>query len=174
MIMGNELLATALIVGGLISLWMAIVVLVSLWWNPEIWIHDYPPEIRAALPPKSEKARRQTVWVSILVFGGLLGLLAWLVVQLYEASGSFPGFWEVALALWIAMQIFNVFDLLILDWLLIETFRPRFVFMPGTEAFADRRFYSFHFHGFLKGFVGITVVSVATAAVLWGVHAAMV
>lgn len=167
--MWNELFTQALITGGLISLWMTIVVVISLWWNPEIWVHDYPPEIRAALPPKSERATRQTLWVSIPAFGVLLGLLVWLVVQLYAIAGGFPGFWEVALAVWIAMQTFNVFDLLALDWLMIETWRPRFVFMPGTEPFADRRFYGFHFRGFLKGSVGITLVSLVLAAVLWGV-----
>ena len=161
--MWTTVLSEGLRVGGLISLWMLIVIVASLRWNPEIWVNDYPPEIRVVLPPKSERARRQTLWVSIPTFIVLIGLQAWLVVRLYAAAGGFPGFWELAAAIWLAMQTFNLFDLLIVDWLLVETWRPSFVLMPGTEAFAHRRFYGFHFRGFLKGFVGITVLSLIVA-----------
>ncbi len=171
--MWNEVLLQALVFGGLISAWMVAVIILSLRWNPEIWVNDYPPEIRAALPPKSERARRQTLWVSIPTFVVLIGLLAWLVNRLYAVAGGFPGFGEVALALWIALQTFNLVDLLLVDWLLVETWRPAFVYMPGAERFADQRFYGFHFRAFLKGFVGITALSLMVAAILWGVQAVL-
>ena len=169
--MWNDVLLQALMFGGWISAWMVAVIILSLRWNPEIWVYDYPPEIRAALPPKSEHAKRQTLWVSLPTFAVLIGLLTWLVVRLYTVAGGFPGFWEVAAALWVAMQLFNLIDLLFVDWLLVETWRPRFVYMPGTERFADRRFYGFHARGFLKGSVGITLLSLFVAGALFAVEA---
>ena len=157
--MWNAIVGDSLWVGVILSVLLSILVIASLRWNPEIWVHDYPPEVQAMLPPKSALAKRQTVWVAVVMFAivfGSLGLLVWRVIA---TQGGYPGFWPIAAAMWIAMQSFNLIDLLIVDWLIVETWRPRFVLVRGAEALYERRFYGFHFRGFLKGFVGITLAS---------------
>lgn len=166
-----SVIESGLIFGGLVTAWLVVVVVGSLLWNPEIWVHDAPPEMRAALPPKSDRARRQTTWVAAVMFGGLFALLIGQILGLSALPGGYPGFWPVVVAIWLALQLFNLVDLVLIDWLLIETIRPRWATLPGAEAFSDRRFYGFHFRGFLKGFVGITVASVVIAALATGVEA---
>ncbi len=169
--MWNAIVLESLITGAILSGLLSILVIVSLRWNPEIWVHDYPPEVQAVLPPKSALAKRQTVWVAVVMFAiifGSLGLLIWRVIA---GQGGFPGFWPIAAALWIAMQSFNLIDLLIVDWLIVETWRPRFVLVPGAEALYARRFYGFHFRGFLKGFVGITIASLLIAGLATAIAA---
>ena len=51
----------------------------------------------------------------------------------------------------IAVFVFNLFDLLVLDWLLFCTIQPRMMVLPGTQGMAGYRDYRFHFIGFLKG-----------------------
>lgn len=169
--MWNTIVLDSLVMGVILSMLLSILVIVSLRWNPEIWVHDYPSEVQAVLPPKSALAKRQTVWVAVVMFAiifGSLGLLIWRVIA---GQGGFPGFWPIAAAIWIALQSFNVIDLLIVDWLIVETWRPRFVLVRGAEALYNRRFYGFHFRGFLKGFVGITLVSLLLAGLATAIAA---
>jgi hypothetical protein len=52
------------------------------------------------------------------------------------------------------LLVFNAVDLLILDWLVFATLRPRIVVLPGTEGAQGYGDYGFHFRAFLKGLGG--------------------
>lgn len=60
--------------------------------------------------------------------------------------------------------IFNLVDLLILDWLIVCWFQPRWLIIPGTEDIFIPKQYFHHFKGFLTGTVGLAVVAIAIAA----------
>jgi len=64
-----------------------------------------------------------------------------------------------------ATSVFNVVDLLLLDWPLVAI-APRFIVLSGTEGSAGYKDYWFHFRGFLVGAVLILGVSAAVAAVV--------
>jgi hypothetical protein len=49
------------------------------------------------------------------------------------------------------LLVFNLVDLLILDWLLFCTITPRWIVIPGTAGMAAYKDYLFHFRAFLKG-----------------------
>jgi len=66
----------------------------------------------------------------------------------------------------IILLVFNLFDLLILDWLFFCTIQPRSMVLPGTEGMAAYCDYRFHFIGFLKG-MGFTAVGGLIIAILW-------
>ena len=66
----------------------------------------------------------------------------------------------------IALLTFNIFDLVILDWLFFCTIQPRSMVLPGTEGMAAYRDYRFHLVGFLKG-LGFTVVGSLLIAGFW-------
>jgi hypothetical protein len=71
----------------------------------------------------------------------------------------------------ISVFVFNLFDLLILDWLLFCTIQPRMMVLPGTQGMAGYRDYRFHFVGFLKG-LGFCLFGGLVIAALWaGVQA---
>ena len=54
----------------------------------------------------------------------------------------------------------NVVDLVIVDWLFICLFRIKYLVLPGTEDCEGNKDYKFHFIGFLKGIVAMTIVAV--------------
>lgn len=87
-------------------------------------------------------------------------MLVYATVDLYHRAGGPPGFWAIFLTLFVAMQTFNVFDLLVIDWLFVATLKPKALMIPGTETWDGYDDYGFYVHGFLVGFIGITVVSV--------------
>jgi hypothetical protein len=62
--------------------------------------------------------------------------------------------------------IFNLVDLLILDWLIVCWVKPSWVILPGTEHIVIPNPYVHHFKGFLMGTVGLAILGLAIAAVL--------
>jgi len=60
-------------------------------------------------------------------------------------------------------MIWNLFDLLVFDWLIFCKINPRFMILPGTKGNPAYQDYRYHFIGFLKGtilcIVGAVVIS---------------
>ena len=163
----GEIASSALLHGLALSVVLGAVIVASLRWNAEAWLGDYPPDIRDAFGPMSERARRQRIVVAVvfgLVFLGAVGFgLAWL----HRAHGS-PGFVEVFLYVFILVTTFNVFDLLVLDWLLFVTIRPDFIVLPGTGGMAGYEDYGFHFRAFLVGLAGTVALALFLAGAAGG------
>lgn len=66
----------------------------------------------------------------------------------------------------IALLLFNLYDLIVLDWLFFCTIQPRAMVLPGTAGMAGYGDYRFHFTGFLKG-LGFTLVGSLVIALFW-------
>ena len=160
-----EIVYPALLYGAIISLIFTAVILVTFRWNPEIWVHDAPPKIRERYGPVNDKAKRDGQIAGIPTFLLLGAVLIYAIVNLYQRAGGAPGFWAVFLTVFVAMQTFNVFDLLVIDWLFVATIKPKALMIPGTETWEGYNDYGFYVHGFLVGCVGITVVSVVLAGI---------
>ena len=46
--------------GNLLSFALAALISITFCINPEIWVHDYPPDIQEKFGPKSDRVKRQT------------------------------------------------------------------------------------------------------------------
>ena len=67
-------------------------------------------------------------------------------------------------------MIFNLVDLILLDWLLFTYIQPRFVVLPGTEGLAGYRDYWFHFRAsFLHPtpWIAGVVLSLGAGTIAW-------
>jgi hypothetical protein len=62
----------------------------------------------------------------------------------------------------VVMIAFDLFDWLVVDWLVLCTLTPRFVVLPGTEGVAGYKDYAMHLRGLL---VGLALALVAFAAI---------
>jgi hypothetical protein len=118
--------------------------------NPEIMLKDYPPDIRARHGPMSERTKRQRIPVVVAFMLILLALLAASCLRLPEICGGDVGFLPAFVHLFTLFTVFNVLDLLALDWPMVRL-QPRFVVLPGTEGMDGYRSYWFPFRGFLIG-----------------------
>jgi hypothetical protein len=148
--------------GALLSVLMVLSFVGAAYLNPEIWLPDYPPDIRERFGPMSERAKRQRRLVGIPVFLLLAGVLAFSSVRLAQIGGG-SVFVSVFVGTFVVLLVFNAVDLLILDWLVFVTLRPRIVVLPGTEGAEGYGDYWFHFRAFLKGLVGSLVGSLVFA-----------
>jgi len=132
--------------------------------NAEMILNDYPPDIRAKYGPMSAKTRRQ----ANLVMLPLLLILAMIVVlglgQLRSAAGELT-FVSTFIVTALIFQVWNLLDLVLLDWLLLMTFKPRFMILPGTEGMSGYSDYVFHFKKFLNGMVFTLILSLIVTGI---------
>lgn len=166
--MSRELLYHSFYYGAILILVMSSTFLTLLFINPEMWLDDYPPDIRAKFGPMSAKAKRLKWVAGILVLGFFLGIVVAAARQWVQAHLAQFTFGELFWSSFLIFNLFNLFDLLILDWLIFVTIQPRIAILPGTEGAAGYKNYAFHFFASLKGMAGSVVVSgiVAGAMVL--------
>lgn len=158
----TPVLLHGLIYGAVLSSLMGVIFLAIAYVNPEIWLNDYPPDIRERFGPMSERARKQRTLAGVPVFLLLFGTIALSAFRLARI-GDDEVFFAVFFGTFIMLLVFNLVDLLILDWFVFNTLRPGFVVLPGTEGARGYSDYGFHFRAFLKGVVGALVVSFIVA-----------
>jgi hypothetical protein len=140
----TKLLPRLLKDGTFLNVSLATVIGLSLRLNPEIWVHDYPPDIKERFGPKSEKAKRQTWLAAIPFFFLLIGVVVRSNLALKRDNGGHLPLKMAFLNSYGLFAYFWLFDLVILDWLLFVTLKPSFVVLPGTEGMAGYDDYGFH------------------------------
>jgi len=131
---------------------LAVLISGSAWFNAEMWLNDYPPDVKAKFGPMSERTKRQRNWLTLLVIPVMMGGPLVAVWQLGAKMGD-VGFAAAFLCAAIVLFLFNLVDLLLLDWLLFIVIQPRFTILPGTEGLSGYQDYAFHFRGFLIGLI---------------------
>jgi hypothetical protein len=160
----TDLLLHAAVWGLVVSVWLTITFIALSRLNPEMWLNDYPPDIRAKHGPMSPKANRLRFLLGVPVMVVALGIVAIATIDLVRTVPT-TGFLAIALHTFVLMTVFNIIDLLLIDWLLFVRVRPAFVVLPGTEGMAGYDDYAFHWRAFLKGTAGIAVLSVIVAGI---------
>jgi hypothetical protein len=118
---------------------------------PDMWVGDYPPDIKEKYGDMSDRAKRYRPLVAFLFFGSIFSVTALSISQLRLDTQDHVDFWSYLLSTFIVLMVFNLFDLLIVDWLIFVTIQPKTVILPGTEGMAGYKNYPFHFRGFLIG-----------------------
>ncbi len=150
------------------SIGLSIVIIGSLRFNPRLWLQDYPPEIKALVEPITPTEKRQQRMVSVLFLAVPIAVLFFSIMRLHAENNGNPSFLTLFLNIYGVLMIFNLFDLLILDYLLLTIIKPRFAIIPGSEGVDEQslHLYRFHFVGFLKGCIILAVVSVVVASLV--------
>jgi hypothetical protein len=146
---------------------LSLLILGSVWFNAEVWVDDYPTDIKKQFGPIGEKAKKQRMLFAIPFILLLLGAIAVLIFRLDRLSRGGLEFGSLFLGIFVLLSVFNLVDLLILDWLIFVTLRPRFVILPGTEGMKGYGDYGFHFRGFLIGLALSLIGSSLVAGVIW-------
>jgi len=157
-----NLFFTVVVYGAIASLLLSAVLLIMGLVNPRLMLQDYPKDIQAAVPPKTDQEKRQTLYWSFPFWVILLGFP---VAAALSAKATHQGFLEIFLSAFGVILLSNLVDWLILDWLIICTITPKFVVLPGTEGMAGYKNYAMHFRGFLIG----TALSVVVGLIIAGI-----
>ena len=135
--------------------------------NPRYMMQDYPPEITANIPPQTAKEKREGMRYGLPFLIILVGFpLAAGLLFIFLGPISFMELW---LRIFLLMLSFNLVDLAILDWMIFCTITPRFMVLPGTEGHPGYKNYFFHFVGFLKGLLFVSIGSLVVAGLVEGI-----
>jgi hypothetical protein len=122
----------------------------ALYFNPRIMLRSYPQAVQAQLPPLTASEKRQQMILALLVWGFALLWLLFSNIQLAARSDQVTVV-TYFLHTYLVFAVFNLVDLLVIDYLLLLVIRPAFLFIPGTAALSQAHGFGFHFKGFLKG-----------------------
>jgi hypothetical protein len=163
----SHLFYYAIISGLVLSLVLTILSVIGGAVALDMFVGDYPPDIRQKYGHMSPRAARLRPYFAALLFLPVFIIPIVGLFHLRTEIGSVPFMPAFAFA-GITLLVFNLFDLLILDWLFFCTIQPRSMVLPGTEGMAGYRDYRFHFIGFQKG-LGFTVIGGLLVAICWAV-----
>jgi hypothetical protein len=137
--------------GSILSGLIGTLVLAAMFYNAEIFHDDYPPDIQEKAAPMSLQAKRQRRIVALILFLLLLGMPTYSNLKLKRQNHGQLPFLVAWLNAYAVSAIFNLFDLLVIDYLVVIGLHPEFVVLPGTEGMASYHDFFFPFVGFLKG-----------------------
>lgn len=135
----------------------------SFFWKPRIWLHDLPEDIRALVPPPTPAEKR---WLMVLGLPVTGGILAGCILSV-SRFGFEAGFFPAVLHAYLPFQIFNLFDLVMIDWGTLLVINPAKPPIPGTENAAGWRNYGFFARGFFKGIVIGAIFAPIAAGIAW-------
>lgn len=150
--------------GLILSALFTVVLLGAVLVNVEIMQNDYPPDVKKAYgAERNPRTRGERRIFSLLFLFILFGVLCYSMVDLKHSTSMEFNFLTLFILVLIEVFTFNLWDLLIIDWLIFNTLQPKFIFLPGTEGMAGYKDYYFHFKGFLTG-IGFSFVSALVLA----------
>lgn len=134
----------------------------SLAYQPRLWLHRMPPEVRSKVPPKTPDENKLFLFVALpfvlLLFAYPIGY----VIQ--EGTNLATSFWML-LAFFAG---FAIWDTLVLDILIFCILTPRFILINGTER-TDYSNKKYHLASGAKGLVMSDLFSALLALVLTGI-----
>ena len=137
--------------GSMMSALLGSVIMGIVYDNAEIMHDDYPPHIQEKALPMSDAAKKQRTVVTIPFITLLLGFPAYSNLKLKRQNNGHLSFKTALTNAYAVFAFSNLFDLLVLDYLVMLRMRPRFAMLPGTQESDYTDDYFFHFVGFLKG-----------------------
>lgn len=150
--------------GSLISGLLTAIIVGSLYRNAEIWLQDYPPAIQEKYGhPKSPQAKREAILFGIPFFLILFGGIIRSNQALRRRNGGVLPFitaFKNALGL---LLFFWLYDVVIIDWLIMMTVKPDFAILPGTEGMPEYEDYMFHVRTALPVLPGLVLMSLVLA-----------
>jgi hypothetical protein len=111
-----------------------------------------------------EKRQQKLMMLPFLVV--MLGVPLYATLQLRTANGGSISFLSAYLNVFFILQIFNLFDAVVLDLIILTFMQPKFAVLPGTEGMEYLyRDWSMHLKNYLKGIVFCAVFSLPLALV---------
>ena len=139
-----------LVDGSIISTALGLLILASLYANPRLWLQDYPLEVRERVPPLSAAEKRQRMLFGVVFLLSVIGSLLLSTLRLRAANGGTLSFGAAWLHVYLLFTMFNLFDTLVVDYLVVTVLRPAWAILPGAEGL-EQLYLTGAAHG--KGFV---------------------
>lgn len=139
-----------LIDGGILSAAFLLIIYVIGRTIPRLFLtpNDIPADILAAVPAQTEREKKLGV---LAVIPLMLILTVGTVYSTYTFYlRSHASFLALFLHALIILVLISASDLILMDWLILNTLTPKWAIYSGTEGFAGYKDYAFHGRAHLK------------------------
>src|SRR6476620_3664687 len=139
---------TGLIYGAVLGAATVILISAMIWWNAEILLREYPPDIRQAHGQMSRRARRQHIIASVVFIGVFVSIFAASYQHLAVTSGGQYTFRAASVHALIALTVVIIVVLIVVArWTDISSRRWKLsLSYPASPSVSGR--ISFHLRGF--------------------------
>lgn len=150
----------------LIAAFTALVFYVGLY-KPRLFLtkQDTPADILAAVPPQTEAEKREAKLLAIPLLLIMVGGVFYSTYTFALQSGA--SFGTLFLHAAILVLAISLFDLVVIDWLVLNTITPQWTVFPGTEGFAGYKDYGFHGRAHLKALPGLAIAAALLAGLAY-------
>lgn len=157
----SKALLDGIIISIIICGWISVILKV----NPRFEMKSYPLEIVNSVEKQTKNEKKGFLMMALPM---LLLVMIYLIFSTFFAYEDFDiSYLVLFLHLFIVFMIWNVFDLIIFDWLIFCTINPEFMILPGTKGHPAYKDYMYHFIGFLKGIFLSAIGAVIIAGVIF-------
>jgi small-conductance mechanosensitive channel len=157
-------LVEAIIHGLIWSILWALAVIIMMIKFPASTLKDYPKEIQdIAVVPKVNKKQHK-----IFAILALLVIFSYYVFALLSTFYSIKtSFLDIVLFSFVVFLIWNLVDLVILDWIILCSLQLKFMILPQTQGHKQYKNYFFHFVNFCKGLVYSAIFSLTIGGLMF-------
>ncbi|MEM9407398.1 MAG: hypothetical protein AAGA81_15280 [Acidobacteriota bacterium] len=138
---------TIMVHGAGLCLLLGALVAASFFWKPRIWLRDFPQDIQDLAAPMTDEEQRVAGRFGLLIVSLMLGSLVLSTLRF----GLDQGLLWALLHAYLVFQVFNVFDMAVIDWGLLLLIDPSKPPIEGTENARGWRDFAFHAKKSLKG-----------------------
>jgi hypothetical protein len=110
--------------------------------NPRLQLHNYPPQIRNLVPPKTKKERKLFVLIAVPI---IFVLIFYVIISFFNKFHNPINYFVILLYYLFVWIIVSLIDLFICDYLIFCTITPKFIIIPGTEGskfYKDKLFHT--------------------------------
>lgn len=140
-------------------------ILASLAHNPRLWLGDAPKEMQKAAASLSNEERLLRIKWGVPLLFCMVVVIPLATFLIHQKSPLSYG--EAFGLMWVAWMIFNLVDLVIIDWWIVVWWKPDWSIIREVEHLYHLNTYWFHFKCFLIGTASITIVSAILACLVF-------
>ncbi len=135
------LLTRILVDGSILTAIMAMILVGMLYFRPRLALSDYPPDVKAAVPPRTKEEFRQGLLLSIPMMAVSIAIPLYSVWLVKQQNGGILTYGIAWVTIFGEYFLASMFDLIVLDLWLFYKWTPKFLVLPGTEGMAGYKDY---------------------------------
>jgi len=140
--------------------------LMMITFSPRVWGYkDYPDIVKKKVPAQTKKERTLAVFIAVPWFVFVLGFPVLSTLALKAKLGGEIPFTTASLNVLIQYATATVGDLVLLDWLIVSMWTPKFVIIPGS-AKEDYKDFSHHFKSHAKAVIPMIIFGLIVAGLV--------
>ena len=152
--------------GTLLSVLCSLILLGAVYFNPRFARNDLPKDIQDKVPALTTREKLQALLFFVPLIALMIGIPLGFGLALKGEHGSGVSYLALAGHILAVLLIANVFELVVVDWLIYCTITPRRLVIPNTGGMAGYKDYLHQLRSHARGALVMVFLSLALAGVV--------